>query len=257
VLLDRTPAWHPLLRNADLMVGLGVAVLLVGWSDLRGRLVALVAATAIVVGLAGPAAYTLATVSTPHSGAIPSAGPAGAGGFGPGAGGPGGPRAGGPVLAAGPGGRFARGGPFGGAAGPGGGFPGAGVGGLLNASTPSAGLTGVLEQDSGRYTWVAATIGSNQASGYQLATGKPVLAIGGFNGTDPAPTLADFERDVQAGRIHYFIATGGAPGGSGTSSTTSQISAWIESHFTARTVGGVTLYDLTAPLSAGSPAASS
>ena len=31
------------------------------------------------------------------------------------------------------------------------------------------------------------------------------MAVGGFNGTDPAPTLAEFQHDVADGRIHYFI----------------------------------------------------
>ena len=48
-----------------------------------------------------------------------------------------------------------------------------------------------------RYTWVAATVGSNNASGYQLATGDPVMAIGGFNGSDPSPTLAQFQQLVE------------------------------------------------------------
>ena len=96
----------------------------------------------------------------------------------------------------------------------------------------------------------AAAIGSQNASGYQLATGDPVMAIGGFNGTDAAPSLAQFERYVNAGKIHYFIAGGtGMPGraGSGGSSDASQISTWVAAHFTARTVGGTTLYDLTHP----------
>ena len=40
----------------------------------------------------------------------------------------------------------------------------------------------------------------------------------------------------------------GGAGGGGASSTSSQISSWVQSHFTAETVGGVTLYDLTAPV---------
>jgi 4-amino-4-deoxy-L-arabinose transferase-like glycosyltransferase len=99
---------------------------------------------------------------------------------------------------------------------------------------------------------VAAAVGSNRASGYQLATGKPVMAIGGFNGTDPAPTLAEFEKLVSEGKIHYFIAggAGGGPGGTAVSSTSSQITTWVLSHFTAQTLGGTTVYDLTAvPLS--------
>jgi hypothetical protein len=102
---------------------------------------------------------------------------------------------------------------------------------------------------------VAATVNSNSAAGYQLATDDPVMAIGGFNGSDPAPTLAQFETDVRHGEIHYFISSGGVGGGGavgagaeggGTTTTASQITTWVTSHYTARTVDGVTIYDLTA-----------
>ncbi len=58
---------------------------------------------------------------------------------------------------------------------------------------------------------MAAAIGSNSASGYQLASGDPVMAIGGFNGSDPSPTLAQFQQYVADGKIHYFV--GGGIGG--------------------------------------------
>ena len=95
---------------------------------------------------------------------------------------------------------------------------------------------------------MAATTGADSASGYQLATGDPVMAIGGFNGTDPAPTLAQFERDVAEGKIHYYIdgGRGGGIGGSSASADASQIASWVSCHFTARTVDGITIYDLTA-----------
>ena len=104
------------------------------------------------------------------------------------------------------------------------------------------------------YTWAAAAVGSNSASGYQLATGEPVMAIGGFNGSDPSPTLAEFKQLVADGSIHWFIAGGGmggfggGPGGAqaGGSSASSEISTWVASTFTATTVDGVTLYDLSA-----------
>jgi len=72
------------------------------------------------------------------------------------------------------------------------------------------------------------------------------MAIGGFNGTDPAPTLPQFEKYVRAHRIHYFIPGGGGLAGfsSGGSNDPSQISSWVESHFKSETVGGVTIYDL-------------
>lgn len=119
-------------------------------------------------------------------------------------------------------------------------------GGLLNGSTASSDMIALLEKNADGYAWVAATVGSNNASGYQLATGEPVMAIGGFNGTDPSPTLAQFQQYVAEGKIHYFIG-GGTGGGSrtGGSAAAQEIAGWVEQNFTASTVGGVTVYDLT------------
>jgi 4-amino-4-deoxy-L-arabinose transferase-like glycosyltransferase len=120
-----------------------------------------------------------------------------------------------------------------------------GAGGFLSISTPGSKLVKALEADARTYTWVAATVNSNSAAGYQLATGDPVMAIGGFNGTDPAPTLAQFERDVADKKIHYFIAGGRGPGNGSSGTTAGQITQWVVSHFTAETLNGVTVYDLS------------
>lgn len=274
-LLLRSPDWHPTLRTLVLFVGLvaagGIAFVPRVW-----KTAAIVFAGAgLVAALAGPTAYSLDTASTPHSGAIPSAGPAvtGGGGFGAGRirnltlprgftlpGNPGGTGLGG-ALPGGAGGNLPGPGAAGGAL-PGGGFgqgpgqfaPGGartGGGGFLSATKPAAALVSALKADASEYTWVAATVNSNSAAGYQLATGEPVMAIGGFNGTDPWPTLAQFEQYVSAGKIHYYIAGGfgggGIGGGGGSASTTSQITSWVQSHFTAQTIGGTTVYDLSAP----------
>lgn len=134
-----------------------------------------------------------------------------------------------------------------------GGAPGAGggMGGLLNGTKVSAAMKKLLGTDADRYTWAAAAIGSQNQASYQLATGKPVMSIGGFNGSDPSPTLAQFEKYVADGRIHYFIGsgTGGGFGGMGGSGTASGITSWVEAHYTAKTVGSTTVYDLTAPKS--------
>ena len=116
--------------------------------------------------------------------------------------------------------------------------------GLLGANNVSTALSTLLEQNASSYSWVAAAVGSNSAAGYQLATGDAVMPIGGFNGSDPSPTLAQFQAYVQAGRIHYFIA-GGVGQANGGSNASSRIAAWVAQNFTARTVGGVTVYDLT------------
>ena len=138
----------------------------------------------------------------------------------------------------------------------------------MNASTPDQALIKALQADASHYTWVAATVGANSAAGYQLGSGDPVMAIGGFNGTDPDPSLATFKKLVAEGKVHYFIAGGGGLGaggfagaagafpgaGQGTaragagpqeSADSYAITSWVESHFTAKTIGGVTVYDLT------------
>jgi hypothetical protein len=106
-------------------------------------------------------------------------------------------------------------------------------------------MTAALRADAGQYTWVAATIGANQAAGYQLASREPVMAIGGFNGSDPWPTLEVFQQYVAAGKIHYFIG-GGFGGFGGGGGTAAAIANWVEANFTATTIGGTTVYDLTA-----------
>ncbi|WP_067274127.1 mannosyltransferase YkcB-related protein [Streptomyces jeddahensis] len=129
-----------------------------------------------------------------------------------------------------------------------GGMGAGGMGGLLNGANVGSEAKALLEKNAGDYTWVAAAIGAQNAASYQLATGDPVMAIGGFNGSDPSPTLAQFQQYVEDGKIHYFIA-GGMGGGGGGNGTASQISSWVEENFTTVTVGSATFYDLTQPKS--------
>ena len=284
VLLGRTADWFPALRPFVAVAGTLGVVAILALPLLRSvpkLAIGLVAALGFGAALAAPLFSTVATAETPHSGAIPSVTPSPAGGFGgPGGGFPGGGR----VPRAFAGGTFPGGAPpqFGGGF-PGartgtggfpGGFPGGaapsfgagrgagrafggggGPGGILGASQSNAALDKLLQSNAGHYTWAAATVSANSAAGYQLASGEPVMAIGGFNGTDPSPTLAQFEKYVADGKIHYFIAggRGGGPGGAGGSSNdASQITSWVESHYTAETVGGVTVYDLASGASSSS-----
>ena len=259
VLLDRTPDFVPWLRYAVLVVGGLLAAVAVVFAQRRTVATAALIG-AIMAGLAGPVAYTVDTIATEKSGSIITAGPRVEGEFGPGGGGPGG--RGGP---GGPGGRGMPGMPPQGLGAPGQGMPGMGqqdgggrggdgAGGLLRGSTPSAALVDRLTADADDYTWVAAAVGSMSASGYQLETGHSVMPIGGFNGSDPSPTLAEFQQLVAAKKIHYFIGGGSGPGmgggmGGNSSQPSSQISTWVQENFTAVTVDGVTLYDLTQPTS--------
>lgn len=269
IILSRSTSFVPWLRWAVLIGGIAVTLILLIRLPRKAGLA--VAAAAVVVGLAAPTAYALDGIATAHQGPMPSAGPAVRGGFGPG-----GPRGdhgmpngrqgdGGPGNGA-PGTRAPGGQPGGGQHGmgtnPGGGATGAntenaggpgdfgGAGNMMMASKPSAKVTALLEADGSDYTWVAATVSSNSAAGFQLATELPVMPVGGFNGSDPSPTLAQFQEYVQVGRIHYFIAgsqMGGERGGSNGNSQSSQITAWVKEHFDSQEVDGITLYDLTSP----------
>jgi 4-amino-4-deoxy-L-arabinose transferase-like glycosyltransferase len=294
LLLDRTPGWLPWLRAVVLLCGLLAAAAMLAGPTMtrlaatsRGRL-ALAAAPiplALVAALAGPAAYSIDTAATAHTGALPSAGPAVTGAFGgggPGGGGfpGGGPGAGrsssqsGPGFPGGaqvPGGasRSAGGFPAGtggatgrgtggtatGAAGVPQGFGAAGAsrggqggaggpGGLAGNTQVAIALIRLLRNGASGYRWAAATVGTESAAPLQLASGEPVMAIGGFNGTDDAPTLAEFEHMVAAGEIHYFVGANQASFGGG-SGPAAQITAWVRAHFKSETVGGETIYNLT------------
>ena len=88
------------------------------------------------------------------------------------------------------------------------------------------------------WTWAAATTGHHGAS-LQLATGQPVMDIGGFSGRDPSITLPRFEDDVRAGRIHYYVAgTGGGP-------DAVHIMDWVKAHGTEVDAGATEMYDLS------------
>jgi 4-amino-4-deoxy-L-arabinose transferase-like glycosyltransferase len=242
VLLGRT-AWHPELRWIVLLTGAAAVA-----AVLTRRLHAIVVAPLIALTLlVAPTAYSLQTAATTHTGAIPSAGPAtaGFGGFDGGGGRrPGG--TGGPPGAA-PGGLPAGTGtqPGGGGIG---GQRGGGPGGLGGAVSVSTQLTTALKANAGDYDWVAATTGDNEAASLELATGNAVMSLGGYNGTDPTITLAAFQKLVAAGRVHYYVADpqGFIGSTAAQTSTAYQIQQWVLATFTAQTVGGTAVYDLTA-----------
>ncbi len=184
------------------------------------------ASVALTAAFAGPAAYSLETVATPHAGAVPHAGPS-----------PGPASAYAVQRTAPP-------------------TPVPTVGDLLHVSSSSPALTRLLRAEADRYTWVAAVTGANSAAGFQLATGAPVMPIGGFNGTDPSPDVRTFRRLVHEERIHYYLAGGGRLVGDETadgdpvdvSRTGSDqavlIARWVARRFERTVVDGVTLYDL-------------
>ena len=237
VLLRRTPDFLPWLRWVVAVAGVvAVLLVLVGLVGRRAwarRAMPVVLLGTLLAGAGGSVAYAAETAATVHTGSIVSAGPS----TGNEMGGPGG---GGRPGSTPPSSERPAGAPEGGPGGPGGG-PG-------GTTTTSAALTSLLQQAGTR--WSAAVVGSQSAASTELSSGTAVMAIGGWSGTDAAPTLAGFQAMVAAGDVHWFISSGGGMGGQGGSdSVGSQITAWVAAHHTATTVGGTTVYDLTAPTS--------
>jgi 4-amino-4-deoxy-L-arabinose transferase-like glycosyltransferase len=214
--LGNFPDWSrwltPLIAGATL---LSAAILLIARLRLRRGwriwtpLAAALGATAL---LFAPLAWTLDTIANNNGGMTPSAGPTaqrGFGGFGRGTGGRGG---------------------FDGRAGSGrfggaelqnlmrrfgdrnfGGFPGgnAGRGGGGGVNTA---MLHYLEQQQGTTRFLFATANSMSAAPYIIQTGKPVMSLGGFSGSDPILTVAQFQQLVKNNTVRFVFGGGGRNG---------------------------------------------
>jgi len=229
-LLSRTPDFAPGLSIGILALGLAAALLLAVPKRMAGRwLAGAAAAMALVAVLAGPAAYAIDTMQTALSGGDPSAGPQVAGGLGGPAGFDGTAN-----RAPGNGGSLADGG-----------FRAGGTGDTQVDSTVLA----YLVANRGSATWIVAASGANEAASIELSTGLPVMAMGGFSGSDPAPTLEQLQAYVASGKLRYILiggGIGGAGGPAGAGRTSAEISDWVAASGTAvQKVGNGTLYDLS------------
>jgi len=177
-ILDRAPTFAPGLAFGILALSAAGALVV---SIPAGLMTLRVARIAIAIGasavLAGPLAYAADTMATASAGGDPSAGPQSAASFG------------------GPGGNQA--------------------GALGGTATTDQALVDYLVANQGSARWLVAATGSQVAAGIQLAAGLPVLTMGGFTGSDPAPTLAELQSLVRSGQLRYVLLGGGPGGGPG------------------------------------------
>jgi 4-amino-4-deoxy-L-arabinose transferase-like glycosyltransferase len=202
-LLSSDPTWLPWLRWTVLALGV-LSAAFVGIGPARtGRAGAVVMVSALLSAGLGPGAWTVATAATGHTGGTPTSGPA------PGTmdrtmGLAGNSQSGG----------FTRGGASRrpadfperdnsqAAAAPA--FAGFG-------ETPDNPALNALLQNT-TTQWAAATVGANSAAGLELGSNTSVMAIGGFSGSDPFPTLDQFKQMVADGKITYFVPGNGFGG---------------------------------------------
>jgi 4-amino-4-deoxy-L-arabinose transferase-like glycosyltransferase len=100
------------------------------------------------------------------------------------------------------------------AAGPqGDGFGGFGGGGRNggNGITVNTALVNYLEANQGNAKFLVAVPSSMSADSLILATNKPVMALGGFSGSDPILTTSQLATLVANGTVRFFLL--GGPGG--------------------------------------------
>ena len=102
-------------------------------------------------------------------------------------------------------------------------------------------------------TWLAAVNSANESAPIQLSSGQPVMAIGGFNGSDSTLTLSQFKQLVKQGKVRYYVVNSrqgksGGPSGMGGPGGNSEILLWVKSAGSKVDYGGTqyTVYDLAA-----------
>ena len=122
--------------------------------------------------------------------------------------------------------------------------------GVAPGSSPGVRLPTVLaatvRAGAAGYDWSAAVIG-RRAADLQLTSGVPVWSVGGYNGSDPHPTLPEFVAAVAAHRVHYLAFVGAPVGGS---SPAAEIGRWAVQHGSVQRLGEWSLVDLSGPSSA-------
>ena len=114
-------------------------------------------------------------------------------------------------------------------------------------SQADSALVQYLLQNQNGATWLVAVDSANESAAIQLTSGQPVMAIGGFNGSDTPLTLEQFKQLVADGKLKYYAASSHGHGG-GPNGGNSEITNWIKKNGKVVNYGGsdVTLYELSA-----------
>jgi 4-amino-4-deoxy-L-arabinose transferase-like glycosyltransferase len=209
-LLGRNGDWLPPLRWTilGLTITATVALVISLASRSRQRLAVAALILGVLSALAGPAAYAFATIGTSHAGGNAMVGPARS-------------------AQAGHGGADRAGGAMGG------------------QDVDNAQLDALLQATN--TDWSAAIDRSSTAAGLELSTNTAVMAIGGFSGSDPVPTLSQFQTYVSNHQVTYYIVPNGDNNGRFGNQQHSDISTWVTANFKGIKLGSDTVYDVTAP----------
>ena len=115
-------------------------------------------------------------------------------------------------------------------------------------SNVNTALIHYLEAHQGSARYLVAVGSSQEADSIILATNKPVMALGGFSGSDPILTTSALASLVANGTIRFFLLGGNGGGGPGGGSQSS-LTSWVTTNCTAVSSSRVQssqLYDCSA-----------
>lgn len=115
---------------------------------------------------------------------------------------------------------------------------------LSYGDIPVPGVVDRLREDPPNVIWPAAMVGSESAANYQLASGRAVMPVGGFDATDPFPTLETFQELVHAGRIGSMVIQKLPQTTLEGHGEAARIVDWVSTHFKAETIDGAHYYRL-------------
>jgi 4-amino-4-deoxy-L-arabinose transferase-like glycosyltransferase len=236
-LLERTPNFGAGVGSAAVVLA-GLALLALVAASIPAlrenvavrRLAVVAASVGLGAALLAPGVYALKTMDQAYGGGDPHPGPGtpsgstGLGGFG--GGGPNGGFPGGPIVS---------------------GFTGLpGDGGGVGGDTSDTALLDYLVANRGSAAWIVAVNGSQEAGSIELATRLPVMAMGGFTGSDPTPTLDQLKSYIASGQLRFVMAGFGGGGFGGPGGGNSDLSSWVTRTCSAVNYGGYgagSLYD--------------
>src|SRR6266705_1747189 len=102
------------------------------------------------------------------------------------------------------------------------------AGGLGGSSTTNTALIRYLQAHRGSAKYLVAVVSSNEADSIILETNQPVMALGGFSGSDPILTTTQLAALVKSGTVRYFLLNGSGGGGPGGGQ--SALITWITQH---------------------------
>src|SRR5712692_8782544 len=129
---------------------------------------------------------------------------------------------------------------------------GVGLGGS-NTNNADTALIKYLEAHKGSAKYLVAVLSSNEADSIILETNQPVMALGGFSGSDPILTTSQLAALVKNGTVRYFLLNSSG-GGSGQSALITWItqhskavssSQWQSSSTSSTSSGAEQLYEIT------------